>query len=45
MLAWIAEGRVKPHVDTVLPFSQTREALERIQRREVKGKLVLVPDA
>jgi NADPH2:quinone reductase len=43
VLGWIAEGRVKPQVDAVLPFSQAREALERIQRREVKGKLVLVP--
>jgi NADPH2:quinone reductase len=45
VLGWIAEGKVRPHIDAVLPFSKAGEALERISRREVKGKLVLVPDA
>jgi hypothetical protein len=31
-------------VDAALPFSQATEALERLERREVKGKLVLVPE-
>jgi NADPH2:quinone reductase len=43
IFAWIAEGKLTPHVDSVLPFAQAGEALERLRRREVKGKLVLVP--
>jgi NADPH2:quinone reductase len=39
----IIEGKLRPHIDAVLPFARAREALERIERREVKGKLVLVP--
>lgn len=43
VLAWLAEGKIRPHVDTVLPFARAGEALEKLARREVKGKLVLVP--
>jgi NADPH2:quinone reductase len=43
LFAWVAEGRLAPHVDDVLPFDRAAEALERLERREVKGKLVLVP--
>jgi NADPH:quinone reductase len=43
VLGWVVEGRVRPHVDAVLPFQRSREALERLERRQVKGKLVLVP--
>jgi NADPH:quinone reductase len=44
IFAWVADGKVSPHVDGVLPFGKAAEALERLARREVKGKLVLVPD-
>jgi len=40
---WIVEKRIRPTVDAVLPFDRAAEALERLVRREVKGKLVLVP--
>jgi NADPH2:quinone reductase len=40
---WVADGKLRPHVDAVLPFTKAHEALERIERRAVKGKLVLVP--
>ena len=43
IFGWVAEGRLKPHVDAVMPFAEARAALERMERREVKGKLVLVP--
>jgi NADPH2:quinone reductase len=43
IVAWVAEGKLRPHVDAVLPFARATEALERLERREVKGKLVLVP--
>lgn len=40
---WVAEGKLKPHVDTVLKFADAQKALERMEKRDVKGKLVLVP--
>ena len=40
---WIATGSLHPSVDAVLPFSEASEALSRLDRRQVKGKLVLVP--
>jgi NADPH:quinone reductase len=43
LFRWVAEGKLKPHIDAVLPFAQAADALGRLERREVKGKLVLVP--
>lgn len=43
VFAWVSEGKLRPHVDAVLPFERASEALARMEKREVKGKLVLVP--
>ena len=43
IFGWVAGGKLRPHVDAVVPFMHAREALERMERRDVKGKLVLVP--
>ena len=43
VLAAVAEGKLSPHVDATLPFERAGEALARMERREVKGKLVLLP--
>ncbi len=43
ILAWVAEGKLHPHIDGVYPFERAAEALLRMERREVRGKLVLVP--
>ena len=43
VFAWVAEGKLKPHVDAVLPFARAAEALERLEQRAVQGKLILVP--
>jgi NADPH2:quinone reductase len=43
ILAHVAAGRLAPAIDAVLPFAEASEALMRIDRRQVKGKLVLVP--
>ncbi len=40
---WVAEGKLRPAVDAVLPFEQAGEALVRLEQRKVKGKLVLAP--
>ncbi len=39
----VGQGTLKPIVDTVLPLRDARAAQERMLRRDVFGKLVLVP--
>ena len=43
LFRWIAEGKLSPAIDAVLPFEQAGEALGRLEQRQVKGKLVLRP--
>jgi len=43
VLRWVAGGKLKPHLDATLPFARAAEALERLERREVQGKIALVP--
>lgn len=43
IFTWVAEGKLKPAIDAALPFAEAGEALARLERRQVKGKLVLVP--
>jgi len=43
ILAAVADGHLRPHIDATLPFTAAAEALGRLERREVMGKLVLVP--
>jgi NADPH:quinone reductase len=40
---WIQSGKLNPHIDRVLPFAKANEALAAMERREVKGKIVLTP--
>jgi len=40
---WVAQGKLRPAIDAVLPFERAAEALTRLENRQVKGKLVLVP--
>jgi NADPH:quinone reductase-like Zn-dependent oxidoreductase len=43
LMQLIAEGKMKPVVDKVLPLQQAREGLRLIQDREVIGKVVVAP--
>ncbi len=43
VLRFVADGRLKPVVDRVMPLAEARAAHERIERREHFGKVVLVP--
>ncbi len=43
ILEWVSQGKLRPHVDAVLPFDRAGEALVRMEKRAIKGKLVLVP--
>lgn len=39
---WYAQGKIKPLIDRQMPMSDLKAAYERMNSREVKGKLVLV---
>lgn len=41
LLAWYAEGKLKPHVSLALPLEKAAEALEALIARKVSGKAVL----
>ncbi len=43
LFAWVADGKLRPAIDATFPFTQAAEALRRIEQRQVKGKVVLVP--
>ncbi len=43
ILEWVADGKLRPHVDATMKLEEAGAALERMERREVKGKIVLVP--
>jgi NADPH:quinone reductase-like Zn-dependent oxidoreductase len=43
LMKLIAEGKVKPVIDKVLPLAEAREGLRLIQDREVIGKVVVAP--
>jgi NADPH:quinone reductase-like Zn-dependent oxidoreductase len=43
LMKLIAEGKMRPVIDKVLPLDQAREGLRLIQDREVIGKVVVTP--
>lgn len=43
LLAWVAEGKLKPHVHAVYPLSEAADALKAIAARKVMGKVILRP--
>jgi len=43
LLAWVAEGKLSPHVHAVYPLKDAAEALKAIAAREVMGKVILRP--
>ena len=41
LFEWAAAGDVSAPVDAVLPLSRTADAIDRIARREAKGKILV----
>ena len=41
LLAWLADGTLRPHVDSVFPLEDAAKALKKIAARDVKGKVLL----
>ncbi len=45
LFAWLAQGRLKPHVSKTYPLAQTPQALDALLARTAVGKLVITPQA
>lgn len=43
LFAWHAEGKLEPRIADRMPLTEAVRALERVERGELLGKLVLVP--
>lgn len=41
ILAWVGEGKLRAHIDRVLPLEQAGEAMSAIANRTVQGRIVL----
>lgn len=41
LLAWCQEGKLNPYIDRVLPLEETAEALQLLEDRKVKGKIII----
>jgi len=44
LFAWYRDGVVRLETDEVFPLSRTGDSLTKVRNREVKGKVVVVPD-
>jgi len=43
LLAWVVDGKLKPHVHGVYPLEDIAMALEEIAARKVRGKVIVTP--
>jgi len=43
LLAWALDGTIQARIDEIYPLAETPRALQRLARREAKGKLVITP--
>ncbi len=43
LFRWLEAGRVRVHVDDILPLEAAAEALDRLRQRRVRGKVLLRP--
>jgi NADPH2:quinone reductase len=45
LMEWFAAGKVKPSISERVPLGEAAGALQRMFRRQVKGKVVVLPEA
>lgn len=43
LLAWMREGRIRPHLHAVYPIEETSRALRELADRKVQGKVIIRP--
>lgn len=41
VMAWVGEGKLRPHIDRVLPLERAAEAMSAVANRNVQGRIVL----
>ncbi len=41
IIQWINEGKIRPNIDTIFPMSSASEAMQRMDARNVRGKILL----
>jgi NADPH:quinone reductase len=41
LMRLLAEGKIRPHIDRILPLEQAKEALRAVADRTVHGRIVL----
>jgi NADPH2:quinone reductase len=41
IMAWVSEGKLRPHIDRVLPLEHAAEAMSAIANRSTQGRIVL----
>lgn len=41
VMAWVGEGKLRPHIDRVLPLAHVAEAMSAVANRTVQGRVVL----
>lgn len=42
VMAWVGEGKLRPHIDRVLPLERVAEAMTAVANRSAKGRIVLL---
>ena len=45
LMEWFADGKVKPSISERVPLGEAAAAMRRLFRRQVKGKVVIFPEA
>jgi NADPH:quinone reductase len=41
VMAWVGEGKLRPHIDRVLPLARAAEAMSAVANRSAQGRIVL----
>lgn len=41
LMQWLAEGKIRPHIDRILPLEEAAEAMQAVANRTVQGRIVL----
>jgi NADPH2:quinone reductase len=41
LMQWLADGRIRPHIDRVLPLDEVKQAMRAVADRTVQGRIVL----
>ncbi len=43
LVEWCAKGEIRPHIDHVFPLEKTAEAIRMMEKRQIKGKIIVKP--